>query len=82
MNRLKFGGSMKRLFGLKKVKTMKHGMCNNPKTMKKKKFKEWHDQLKGTSSKKSISSHIFFQESLSTEELVHLLFASHVQIEH
>ena len=30
--------------GLKKVKTMKHGMHNNSKTMKKK-LKEWHDQL-------------------------------------
>ncbi|KAL6318217.1 hypothetical protein AAG906_035723 [Vitis piasezkii] len=35
---------MKWSFGLKKVKTMKHGMHNNSKTMKKK-LKEWHDQL-------------------------------------
>ncbi|CBI35253.3 unnamed protein product, partial [Vitis vinifera] len=35
---------MKWSFGLKKVKTMKHGVHNNPKTMKKK-LKEWHDQL-------------------------------------
>ena len=35
---------MKWSFGFKKVKTMKHGVHNNPKTMKKK-LKEWHDQL-------------------------------------
>ena len=32
---------MKWSFSFKKVKTMKHGVHNNPKTMK----KEWHDQL-------------------------------------
>ncbi|RVW43052.1 hypothetical protein CK203_090068 [Vitis vinifera] len=35
---------MKWSFSFKKVKTMKHGVHNNPKTMKKK-LKEWHDQL-------------------------------------
>ncbi|KAL6336501.1 hypothetical protein AAG906_022442 [Vitis piasezkii] len=35
---------MKWSFSFKKVETMKHGMKNNPKTMKKK-LKEWHDQL-------------------------------------
>ena len=35
---------MKWSFILKKVKTMKYGMHNNSKTMKKK-FKEWYDQL-------------------------------------
>ncbi|XP_034689130.1 uncharacterized protein LOC117917001 [Vitis riparia] len=35
---------MKWSFSSKKVKTMKHGVKNNPKTMKKK-LKEWHDQL-------------------------------------
>ncbi|XP_034689198.1 uncharacterized protein LOC117917081 [Vitis riparia] len=35
---------MKWSFSFKKVKTMKHGVHNNPKTMKKK-IKEWHDQL-------------------------------------
>ena len=73
---------MKWSFGVKKVKTMKHDTYNNPKTMKKK-LKEWHDQIiQRTSSKKVISSHIFFQESLSTKELVHSLFASHIQIEY
>ncbi|RVW42635.1 hypothetical protein CK203_098289 [Vitis vinifera] len=36
---------MKWSFSLKKVKTMKHGVHNNLKTMKKKKLKEWYDQL-------------------------------------
>ena len=35
---------MKWSFSFKEVKTMKHGMHNNPKTMEKK-LKEWHDQL-------------------------------------
>ena len=35
---------MKWSFSLKKVKTMKHGVHNNSKAMKKK-LKEWHDQL-------------------------------------
>ncbi|RVW76607.1 hypothetical protein CK203_048711 [Vitis vinifera] len=35
---------MKWSFNFKKVKTMKHGLHNNLKTMKKK-LKEWHDQL-------------------------------------
>ncbi|KAL6312322.1 hypothetical protein AAG906_007992 [Vitis piasezkii] len=35
---------MKWSFSFKKVKTMKHGRHNNPKTMKKK-LKEWHNQL-------------------------------------
>ena len=38
--------------------------------------------LKKTSSKKAISSHISFWESLSTKELVHLLFSSHIQIKY
>ena len=35
---------IKGCFGLKKAKTMKHGMHNNLKAIKKK-LKKWHDQL-------------------------------------
>ena len=51
---------MKWSFSLKKVKTMKHGVHNNLKTMKKKSSRNGMTNLfKRTSSKKAISSHMF-----------------------